>query len=266
MMQNFMLFSNLQKRVATSPIKTWRLLKQLRDDGRMKEDEDWQLLDRKLYVNVPRFIVELEQMGYTNLKSSDFINSDMKSDEIKKLTEEIRLISSEIAENQIQEEMKSAEIRTDESRTPSSPEPPPTPQSLKSNEIKMISPDIIESKNEVIQVLKDSLVSKDKDIDRLRSVIDALSKQNEITTRQNAWLTNLITAPKETNESVKSSDFRTSHVKSSDFNEPDLKSDDFSEAPASDKTPGAGDPSLDAQDTPDAQSNRSPEHNHQALG
>src|SRR5438132_1214869 len=36
-MQNFMLFSDLQKQLSPSPIKTWRLLKQLRDDGRMKD-------------------------------------------------------------------------------------------------------------------------------------------------------------------------------------------------------------------------------------
>jgi hypothetical protein len=63
MIRNFMLFSDLQKRVSTSPIKTWRLLKQMRDDGRMKVDQDWQMLDRKLFVNVPRFIAELDGLG-----------------------------------------------------------------------------------------------------------------------------------------------------------------------------------------------------------
>src|SRR5882672_11368835 len=103
MLNNFMLFSELQKHLSPSPIKTWRLLKQLRDDGRMKEIDDFKMQDRKLYVNVPRFIVELEELGYANLKSNDITGSGMKSDEIKKLVDELRLISNEITETRIQE-------------------------------------------------------------------------------------------------------------------------------------------------------------------
>ena len=75
-----MLFSELQKQLSPSPIKTWRLLKQLRDTGRMRESDDFIMQDRKLFVNVPRFIVELEALGYANLKSNDFNNGDMKSE------------------------------------------------------------------------------------------------------------------------------------------------------------------------------------------
>src|SRR5438067_101792 len=106
MHNNFMLFSELQKQLSPSPIKTWRLLKQLRDAGRMQEPDDFTMQDRKLYVNVPRFIVELEELGYANLKSNDITHSVMKSDEIKNLAEELKLISSEITESRIQEEMK----------------------------------------------------------------------------------------------------------------------------------------------------------------
>ena len=60
MPNNFMVFSELQKQLSPSPIKTWRLLKQLRDEGRMKDPDDFMMQDRKLFVNVPRFIVELE--------------------------------------------------------------------------------------------------------------------------------------------------------------------------------------------------------------
>jgi hypothetical protein len=49
----------------------------------MKEGEDWIMINCKLYVNVPRFIVELEEMGYA-VKSDDFKTGDVKSDEIKK--------------------------------------------------------------------------------------------------------------------------------------------------------------------------------------
>ena len=116
MQNNFMVFSELQKQLSPSPIKTWRLLKQLRDDGRMKEDEDFRMQDRKLYVNVPRFIVELESLGYANMKSDDFKNGDMKSDDIKKLADELKLISSEITESRIQEEMKSDDFTADNSK------------------------------------------------------------------------------------------------------------------------------------------------------
>lgn len=91
MAHNFMLFSELQKKVTTSPIKTWRLLKELRDNGRMKEVDDWTMVDRKLFVNVPRFVVELEQMGYA-VKSDDIKNDSSISGEFKNLLEEMKLI------------------------------------------------------------------------------------------------------------------------------------------------------------------------------
>jgi hypothetical protein len=173
MVRNLMLFSDLQKRVTPSPIKTWRLLKGLRDAGRMKEGEDWEMRDRKLYVDVQRFIVELEHLGYENLKSDDFTDPYFKSDEIKKLAEEVKLISSEITESRIQEEMKSSEITKEESKPKNEPEL----HSLKSNDFKLISDDIIQGKNEIIEILKENVESKEKDIAHLRGVVDTLSKQ-----------------------------------------------------------------------------------------
>jgi hypothetical protein len=233
MIRNFMLFSDLQKRVSTSPIKTWRLLKQMRDDGRMKVDQDWQMLDRKLFVNVPRFIAELEGLGYENLKSDDFNNTDVKSDEIKKLADEIRLISDEITERNIQKEMKSPDIINHEI-PPSMISPEITAENdkpqkvhdistmksgdinLRFEEFNLISDEImrselmkskdmiIDSKDEVIKELKDNVVSKEKDNAQLHDVISTLTKQNETLTKQNAWLTNLITAPKDSRSSARS--------------------------------------------------------------
>jgi hypothetical protein len=233
MIHNFMLFSDLQKRVSTSPIKTWRLLKQMRDDGRMKVDQDWQMLDRKLFVNVPRFIAELEGLGYENVKSDDINSNNLKSDDIKKLADEIRLISDEITERNIQDEMKSSDI-TNHEIPPSTISPEITaenskPQihditpSMKSGDInlrfeefKLISDEImrselmkskdtiISSKDEVIDELKRNVNSKEKDNAQLHDVISTLTKQNETLTRQNAWLTNLITAPKDSGRSARS--------------------------------------------------------------
>jgi len=201
-----MLFSELQKQLSPSPIKTWRLLKQLRDDGRMKEPDDFLMQDRKLYVNVPRFIVELEHVGYANLKSDDFTSSGMKSDEIKKLADELKLISSEITESRIQEEMKSDDFTPEnfkpkiEEQAPSVKSPPPN---VKSDDFSVISHEIIEAKNEVIDVLKDTVSSREQDITQLREVISELSKQNKTLTQQNGWLTNLLVAPKAETEPVR---------------------------------------------------------------
>jgi hypothetical protein len=233
MIRNFMLFSDLQKRVSTSPIKTWRLLKQMRDDGRMKVDQDWQMLDRKLFVNVPRFIAELDRLGYENLKSDDFNRTDMKSDEIKKLADEIRLILDKIKERHTQDEMQSSDIINHEipssmkSREITSDNDKPKiydiSSSMKSGdinlrfeELKQISDKImrselmksknviISSKDEVIKELKGNVVSKEKDNAQLHDVISALTRQNETLTKQNAWLTNLITGPKDSRSSARS--------------------------------------------------------------
>jgi hypothetical protein len=137
MAQNFMLFSELQKKVSPSPIKTWRLLDRMRGEGRMKEGEDFSMIDRKLYVNVPRFVVEMEAMGYA-VKSDDIKNGNAISDDFKKLYDELRLISDEIANSRIQEEMKSDDIIHKQKRGPvisdESRNPPPTAD-MKSSEI-----------------------------------------------------------------------------------------------------------------------------------
>jgi hypothetical protein len=207
MPNNFMLFSDLQKQLSPSPIKTWRLLKQLRDNGRMRETDDFMMQDRKLFVNVPRFIVELEQLGYANLKSDDFTNADMKSDEIMKLAEELKLISSEITESRIQEEMKSDDFITENSTPKNEQQEPPVkspPPNVKSDDFREISSEIIGAKNEVIDVLKDTVSSREQDITQLREVISELSKQNKTLTQQNGWLTNLLVAPKAETEPMRS--------------------------------------------------------------
>jgi hypothetical protein len=237
-MQNFMLFSDLQKQLSPSPIKTWRLLKQLRDEGRMKEDEDFRMQDRKLYVNVPRFIVELESMGYANVKSDDITSSGMKSDDIKKLADELRLISNEITESRIQEEMKSDDFSSENSKpnfvehdasmksqqqNMKSAEINNTTNSstMKSNDFTFASREIIDAKNEVIDTLKGSIRSKEDDVAQLRAVISDLTSQLKTTTQQNAWLTNLLVAPKQEPEPMRTTtvnDITDESDEISDFN------------------------------------------------
>jgi hypothetical protein len=229
MPNNFMLFSDLQKRLTPSPIKSWRLLKQLRDDGRMQEPDDWIMQDRKLFVNVPRFIVELEYLGYANMKSSDITSGGVISDDIKQLVDEMKLISGEITESRIQEEMKSTDFSAEESKRKIEEEDVPvksSQQNLKSNEINnsnmksdditFMSREIIEAKNEVIDTLKGSLQSKEHDVAQLRSVISDLTQQLKTTSQQNAWLTNLLVAPKQESEPMRTA---KAHDISDDFSE-----------------------------------------------
>jgi hypothetical protein len=249
MLNNFILFSDLQKRLTPSPIKSWRLLKYLRDDGRMRETDDWMMQDRKLFVNVPRFIVELEQLGYGNMKSDDIESGDMKSDDIKELVAEMKLISSEITESRIQEEMKSTNFTTDEDKPNLTHEdlsmksaqqnlksPEINNSNLKSNDFIGFTREIIETKNEVVDTLKGSLQSKDTDIVQLHAVISELTQQLKTTTQQNAWLTNLLVAPKTEPEPM-----RTAKVNdiSGDFNDFTEEDDNKAETKDEQDIPGA---------------------------
>ena len=240
MQNNFMLFSDLQKRLTPSLIKSWRLLKQLRDDGHMREPDDYIMQDRKLFVNVPRFIVELEQIGYGNLKSDEIKNGSVISDDIKQLIDEMKLISTEITERSIQEEMKSDDFTADNSKpyfSESEQQVKSTQQNLKSDEIKSSnlksddftdpSREIIEAKNEVIDTLKGSIRSKEDDVAQLRAVISDLTQQLKTTPQQNAWLTNLLVAPKQENEPMRSTKVTDISDDFSDFSDDITDEDDL---------------------------------------
>jgi hypothetical protein len=217
MQNNFILFTDLQKRLTPSPIKSWRLLKQLRDDGRMREYEDWIMQDRKLFVNVPRFIVELEQLGYGNLKSDDIKNGGVISNDIKELIDEMKLISSEITERSIQEEMKSPDFIVDEDKRKieeqdlrvKSPHAnlksndinnTTNNSNLKSNDFSDSSREIIEGKNELIAELRGSVKDKKDENAELRKMLSESLQRNEKLTQQITFLSNVLAAPKTENE------------------------------------------------------------------
>jgi hypothetical protein len=241
MHNNFMLFTDLQKRLTPSPIKSWRLLKQLRDEGHMREPDDWIMQDRKLLVNVPRFIVELERLGYGNMKSDDITNGSVISGDIKELIDEMKLISSEITERSIQEEMKSNEISTDETKRKIEEEDVPvkssqqnlksndtTASNLKSDEITFASREIIEAKNEVIDTLKGSVADKGNENTQLHKLISELSEQNKKLTQQNAWLTNLLVAPKAEPEPERARNVKVTDI--SDITDEMIPEDDMSQS------------------------------------
>jgi hypothetical protein len=131
----------------------------------------------------------------------------MKSDEIMELAKELKLISSEITESCIQEEMKSDDFTTENFKPNIEQQKPPVqspPPNVKSDDFREISSEIIEAKNEVIDVLKGTVSSREQDITQLREVISELSKQNKTLTQQNGWLTNLLVAPKAEPEPMRS--------------------------------------------------------------
>jgi len=212
-----MLFTDLQKRLTPSPIKSWRLLKQLRDSGQMRDQEDWLMQDRKLFVNVPRFIVELEALGYGNVKSDDITSGGVISDDIRKLVEEMKLISGEITESRIQEEMKSDEIIHNNFKPNFSEQDQPvksSPQNLKSddfsssnnngnlksNDFSDSSREIIEGKNELIAELRGSVKDKKDENTELRKMLSESLQRNEKLTQQITFLSNVLAAPKTENE------------------------------------------------------------------
>jgi hypothetical protein len=217
MQNNFMLFSDIQKKLSFSPIKTWRLLKQLRDDGRMQEQDDCMFQDRKLYVNVPRFIVELEQLGYANVKSDDITSGGVISSEIKKIVDELNLISSEITEGRIQEEMKSDDFTHDNSKPNFVAEDPLMTSSaqnlksndfnnsnnssnFKSNDFNKISREMLETKNELIETLRGSVKDKKEENAELRKMLSESLQRNDKLTQQITFLSNVLAAPKTENE------------------------------------------------------------------
>jgi hypothetical protein len=225
MQNNLMLFSELQKKLSPSPIKTWRLLKQLRDDGHMIEPDDYLIQDRKLYVNVLRFIVELEHIGYANLKSDDFKNDDMKSDEIKELLTEMRLISNEITESRIQEEMKSPDFTSNENKQKVEQEDPSThsgqqnmksPEinngNLKSDDFSVLAREIITTKNEHIDTLKGSVADSKEENAQLRKMLAESLEHNKSLTTQITFLSNLLAAPKQETEPMRSAKVRVTEV------------------------------------------------------
>jgi hypothetical protein len=151
------------------------------------------------------------------VKSDDITTGGVISSEIKQIIDELNLISSEITESRIQEEMKSDEITADQPKPNFIAEDSPmksSAQNLKSNDINSsnlksddfinTSREIIEAKNEVIETLKVSLQSKEHDVVQLRAVISDLTQQLKTTSQQNAWLTNLLVAPKTENEPMRS--------------------------------------------------------------
>jgi len=125
------------------------------------------------------------------------------------------LISSEITESRIQEEMKSDDFTANEPKPKVGQEFEPvqsTPPNLKSDDFTEISGEIIKTKNELIDILKGSVSSREQDIVQLRSVISELSQQNKTLTQQNGWLTNLLVAPKTETEPTRSAKVKVKDI------------------------------------------------------
>ena len=154
----------------------------------------------------------------------------MKSDEIIELVKEMRLISDEITESRIQEEMKSNDFSADKYKPKVGQQDHPMKSeqqnvkssdinnsTLKSHDFTDVSREIIAAKNEVIDTLKGSIQSKEDDVAQLRAVISDLTQQLKTTSQQNAWLTNLLVAPKPEREQTRSTQATDISDEISDF-------------------------------------------------
>ena len=131
----------------------------------MKDRDDWMVIDRKLYVNVPRFVVELEHMAY-DVKSDDITNGGVISHEIRH--EEPACKSDGISRT-----MRSPEIN------------------LKSAEFNLLlrgKEEVIESKDEVIESKKGQIEDMKQIYAKFLEKTDTMlnSKDDEMTAEQHA--------------------------------------------------------------------------------
>jgi len=181
-MQNFLPLSEIQKQFTFSPIKTYRLFAQLRKKGDLKPEVDWIHRGKDLFVDMPRFIVEIQASGYGNfLKDETTRNQTTSLDNERNQTEIVA--EDQHQENQQIEPEEIEEVKTNEvirNQVKSS-----------ENNTEEVSPaqQILESKNEVIETLR-------KEADHLREANSHLLEQN----RELTQMTHLLVAPKETTQ------------------------------------------------------------------
>lgn len=187
-----------------SPIKTYRLFVKLKQEGRLREEQDWIARDQKLFLDVPRFFTELEADGYKNMlredvltvfpQATEIIRNHLKSNDIERnqhefAADEKREENSEVADPPV----KSNEIRRNQMNT--------NENSLQSDDIAeppRIAAEIVQAKNEIIEVLKESLrqtneqlTRAERDKEHYRKEMDYLAQQNQRLTQ----LTYMLSAP-----------------------------------------------------------------------
>ncbi|HZM22798.1 MAG TPA: hypothetical protein VFC02_13700 [Anaerolineales bacterium] len=119
---------------------------------------------------------------------------------------------------------------------------------MKSDDITFVSREIIDAKNEVIDTLKGSLKSKEDDVAQLRTVISDLTQQLKTTSQQNAWLTNLLVAPKPEPEPMRTAQANDISRDFTDITDEIIDEDDVRHEPQT--HPGTAGKESEVRDTP----------------
>ncbi len=81
MNDHFTPLSEVQKMLTFHPFKTYRLFVRFKKEGKLREDQEWMVRDKKILVDLPRFYTEIEQIGFKNFKRDETISNNMQAPE-----------------------------------------------------------------------------------------------------------------------------------------------------------------------------------------
>jgi len=79
MNDHFTPLSEIQKLLTFHPFKTYRLFVRFKKEGKLREDQEWMVRDKKILVDLPRFYTEIEQIGFKNFKRDEIIGNHMQA-------------------------------------------------------------------------------------------------------------------------------------------------------------------------------------------
>jgi len=171
--------SEIQKLFIFSPIKTYRLFRKAKTLGKLTEPDDWQMQDQTLYVSLPQFTGALEELGYQNfvrvetnsdqmISSDDILTTDEIIEDVETTPDEAETIPDEIERN---------DLNSDD-------------DTLKSSDTTEGRDEVLSVKEEMIGLLKDSVMRQEREAETLREINKSLADQNRM-------LTFRLMAPKE---------------------------------------------------------------------
>jgi hypothetical protein len=215
MQPTFTPLPEIQKMLTFSPIKTYRLFVQLRLQGKLRPELDWIWRDKTICIDMSRFFVELEAKGYKNFLQEEF--REMNTNDFNRN----QLLSNEIERNQVQESTNEnkppnqVEMKSDDNNQHQTISDDNKSNQMKShdNELKsfVIASDIsetLQTKNEMITILKEGIARAEREAQYLREANKDLSQQNQQLTK----LTFMLMAPPVPDDTPKENPWRSATV------------------------------------------------------
>ena len=176
-MQNFLPLSEIQKQFTFSPIKTYRLFAQLRKKGRLVPQVDWLHRGKDLFIDMPRFIVEIQGNGYANFLKAETIRNHTTSLDNERNQTEI-VAGEQTKENQQTKPEESEEVKTDD---------------IIRNRVKSTENNTVEE-SPILQVKNELIENLRKEAEHLREANGHLLEQN----RELTHMTRLLVGRNET--------------------------------------------------------------------